>query len=199
MSSRVLFGLLCSSLLSLAACGGGGGVAGIRLDVAEDMSATVVLRTLGVPDMALPIESETQGVEWVHRAVLSASRGHVAQVSKLAVSDLRFEAGDTEAGFRYLKVTVPCRAGAKWPMLFAPAPEQRRDVTATFDPEGAFPGATTHVGLVVHVPGRVVSQGVEPTGSGVAPSADQSSATLDLTLDRVLAAGNDVVWLITWR
>jgi len=188
---RAVFTLL---ILSMASCGDAG-VATIRIRLNSDQSGTVTTSSLLVSPDPAPIEGQTQGVTWTHRAVLSCAGGSFKSFNELEIADIAFHQDG-----QLVKVVLPRGKEAKWPAAFTPAKDDRPVVAQTFDPRDQLANATTHLSIEIDFTHRVVSSDVDPPARGLTPDKPKERrATLVIPVDRALAEGEPFTWHVTLK
>lgn len=182
-------------LLGLASCGDSG-VAGIRIDLADDLSGTITATSLLVPEGAGPLEAQSGAISWTDRANLYCVRGTFADLGDLEVAGIRFEVTPSA---KFVRVILPRGNESTWPGAFTPDAMHRDDVARTFDPDGEFAGATTHFNLTIVAPANVVASNVSPKARGIAAESSGRNATLIIPVDRVTEADGSFEWHVSWE
>jgi hypothetical protein len=200
MKSSLLRASLLPLALSLLAGCGGGELVGIHVDLSEDGSGTVTVRSLAPTETPPAAAAGAAGVTWEVHAGLVSSRGRFEALAALEVAgdEVRF-APQLEGDRPGLRVTLRRGEGAKWLGRLTPDRATRQRLAKAHDPAGRTKEIGDVVRLEVRVPGEVISSGVLPTGRGVEADRDGRKAILLLPARAVTDDGEDFVWDITWR
>jgi hypothetical protein len=188
----------CLALLLAAACSEADVVA-VRVEVLPDGSGIVHASSLRIPQGKGPIEAETSGIEWQSRVDLFCVRGTFRKLEQLRIADITFTSTTGANGVSVLTATLPRGDQARWFRVLAPAREERKVATETFDPTGTVkqPGGT--VKLVITLPRPVIGHGVAPKGRGITEEAEKNQAQLVVPVDAALLNADPLVWDVTWR
>jgi hypothetical protein len=168
---------------------------GIHLRLAADGSAVVTCRSLNVVETVGPIEGDCEGVQWQERARLFASRGQVADVGALRLGGIVV----AKTGSTALRLQVPRGPDAVWHARLAPPAEGGGVAGVVLDPArpGAAVGSTIRIEVVA--PGPITAVGHAPAARMVKSDKDGSSALLWVPVDVARAAGETIVFDLTWR
>ncbi len=189
---------LLAALMFLFGCGGSE-LVGIHVDLQQDGSGTITVRSL-LPAAPPTAATGAEGVAWQVHAGLISSQGRFDALAALKV-------GGGELGFAPqldgdrpgLRVTVKRGEGTKWLTELTPDRATRQQLARAYDPTGRTAEIGDVVRLEVRVPGEVIASGVLPTGRGVEADRDGRKAILLLPTRAVTDDGDDFVWDITWR
>lgn len=180
--------------LLLAACSDADPI-GIHVRLQVDGSGVVTCRSLQMVDTAGPIEAGSQGVQWKERARLFASRGTFADVSALRLADIAFK----RTGENSLRVQLPRGPQAAWHALLAPTPEGRDTAAAVLDPARPATAVGSTIRVEVEAPDLVTAVGHAPVMHMAKSDKDGRSALLWVPVEAARAAGDPIVFDLTWR
>lgn len=191
--------LLAPVLLLLAAGCDEDNAISARLRVTEDLSGTVITSALAVPTGPSDVELATTGVTYDRQVALRGAKGRFGSLEGLAIGDVRFSAGSSSSGLRWVRVEVPTGPEARWPALFVPLSEPERRAAAE-----AFEIGTqrSEVGktfkIEIEVPGDVVSNGATGKLRGTKNTSDGKVASLIVPVEAARNGKEPLVWQITW-
>jgi hypothetical protein len=175
-------------------------VVSIRVQLAADGSGTVTTSSLSLPAEGGPAEAALPGVSFTGRAALTCVTGTFADVTRLRVADLAFSHGRTADGTTFLRVTMPRGPDARWVKLMSPAPpEDRQKAAEAFALAGNAKKSGSSIKLVVDLPKPVIAHGIFPRARGTSEAVDDRNAQVTVPVETVLAAGEPLIWQLTWQ
>ena len=188
----------CLSALALclfgAACSDADPI-GIHLKLAADGSGLITCRSLQLVGVSGPMEAGSHGVVWNERAQLFASRGLVDNVGDLRLHDV--EVKRTAASS--LRLSFPRGPEAKWHALLAPPAEGRAAAATALDPARPAASIGETIRIELETPGDVTAVGHAPTARMVKSDKDGKRALLWIPVATARAAGETIVFDVTWR
>jgi hypothetical protein len=191
--------LVLPLLLCLSACDENDAVS-IRIRIKEDGSGTITTSGLTVPAEATRVEGRTQGVTYEKRVEVSAANGRFAALRDVKVADITFSAGEGEAGFRFVKVTVPQGPATQWPDAFVPLDERARlDAVGALDPTGKSKDVGANVKIEIELSAPIISNGATGKVRGTKNSIEGSVGTLVVPIQGSRTATEPLVWHLTWQ
>jgi hypothetical protein len=194
-----LLPLCLLALVSLCACDDDDAVS-IRIRLRDDGSGTLMTSGLTVPADATRVEGATKGVQVDKRVQVSAALGRFTALTGVSVADIVFTSGEGEAGFRYLKVTVPQGQAAQWLDSFMPLDERARlDAAAALDPSGKSKDIGATLKIEIEMPATIVGDGATGKVRGTKNSDAGTTATLVVPIQGARAATEPLVWHLTWQ
>lgn len=154
---------------------------------------------LQVPEPG-PVDGQVGGANTTARVGLVASSGRYADINQLTLADIRFKSGSSEAGLRWLEVTIPQGPDARWPRLFVPMEDTARlDAVSAFTSDSRAREIGAAFKLEIELPETVVSQGLAGTRvRGARGESEAKTATLTLPVERARQANGPLSWQLTW-
>lgn len=190
---------VCSFLfLCLAGCSGGE-LVGVHVNLQQDGSGTVTVRTLMEPASAGATETRAQGVTWNARAGIACVQGSFARIDDLRLGNggIRFvaELADERPSMR---VFVQRGPDAEWVTALVPDQAARRAMAKVYDPSGRTKEIGDVLRIEVAVPGQVFASGVRPGGRGIEASHEGKRAYLLVPVRTALEAGDELEWSFSW-
>lgn len=184
--------------LFLAGCDENNAIS-IRLRVQEDMSGVVMTSALSQPSGSGAVESAAVGATFDREFALRGSKGKFAALDGLAVGDVKFSAGASETGLRWVRVELPTGADARWPGLFVPLTEpERRAAAEAFELSREARDVGKMFRIEIELPGAIVSNGAAGKVRGMKNESDGRLASLTVPIEASRAGTEPIVWQLTW-
>ncbi len=188
--------LLLVSLLS--ACDEDNAVS-VRLRVQENLSGTILTSALAAPSGPGAVETAAVGASFDRQVELHGAKGRFTSLEGLAIGDIRFSAGSSESGLRWVRVEVPTGEAAQWPSLFVPLGEpERRSAAEAFEVSGSTRDVGRTFKIEIELPSTVISNGASGKLRGTKNTSDGRVAVLVLPIDAARAGRETLVWQLTW-
>lgn len=187
------------SLVFLAACDETDAVA-IRVRLDPDLSGTLTTTALVEPADGGAVPGATKGAQWTAKASLLSNAASFDRISDVSLGDLTFAGGADPSGLCFLQVTLPRGDANSWAKLLVPLDvDARAHAARALDPSGRSDKVGDTIRLEVTLPSNAIGNGLTGKTRGMKVSADGAVATLVVPLDGMLAAGDPLVWHLTWR
>jgi hypothetical protein len=188
-----LVSLLCS------ACDETDAVA-VRVRLKDDLSGSVRTSGLALPAGEGAIQQASEGAEWGSRVQMICATGTFADVTKLKVADIGFNAGTGGQGIGFAQVSIPRGPGVRWPGAFVPlSAEERKSVASALDPTGRSEAVGATIKIEVELPSAVVGNGVIGKVRGTKTTTEGPVATLVIPVESMTTEGDPLVWHLTWQ
>lgn len=185
-------------LVLLSACDENNAIS-IRLRVQEDLSGVVMTSALAQPSGPGAVESAATGATFDREVALRGAKGKFAALEGLAVGDVRFSAGSSESGLRWVRVEVPTGAEAQWPALFVPLSEpERRAAAEAFELSREARDVGKTFRIEIELPAAIVSNGATGKVRGMKNASDGRLASLTVPIEASRAGTEPIVWQLTW-
>jgi hypothetical protein len=190
---------LSALLVVLSACDETDAVA-VRIRLRDDFSGQLTTSNVALLPEESPLQQATQGVAWQSRAQVVCSAGHFGALSAVKLADIGLSSGDGGEGLAFLRVSLPRGPDARWHKLLVPlSAEERTTAAAALDPTGKTKNVASTVKFEIELPSAVVGNGLTGRAYGVKVKAENATATLLIPIDVAQAAGDPIVWHLTWQ
>jgi hypothetical protein len=175
-------------------------VVAVRIHVRPDLSGTITTSALLRPPEGAHTPLETKGVGWKNVVDLRAASGEFARLSEVGISDATLSAGEGEGGLCFLRLSLPRGPEVHWARELVPLDAgERKSATAAFDPAGQAEEVGSTVKFEFTLPSDSIANGVVPRPRGTKVKSEGKVATLIVPVETALAAGEPIVWHVTWQ
>lgn len=175
-------------------------VVAVRVRLNDDFSGTLTVSALRLPEQAGPAEGAATGIQWKDRVTVAASGGAFQSLSAVKIDEVSFSAGRTEAGMRFVRVTLPRGADKRWTQtLTVVHPDERKRAAETFDPSGRMKRIGALIKFEIELPKPPVGHGFTPSLPGLEEKVEKRLLTLVVPVDQARAKGDDIEWHVTWQ
>ena len=190
---------LALACLLVSACDETDAVA-VRVKLKDDLSGSVRTSGLALPAGEGAIQQASEGAEWGSRVQMICATGTFADVTKLKVADIGFNAGTGGQGIGFAQVSIPRGPGVRWPGAFVPlSAEERKSVASALDPTGRSEAVGATIKIEVELPSAVVGNGVIGKVRGTKTTTEGPVATLVIPVESMTTEGDPLVWHLTWQ
>jgi hypothetical protein len=172
----------------------------VRIRLKEDGTGTITTSGLLVPTDTTRVEGRTQGVTYDKRVQVSGASGRFSALPGVTVADITFTSGEGEAGFRFVKITVPQGPSTQWPDAFVPLDERTRlDAVGALDPSGKSKDVGANLKIEIELPAPIIGNGATGKVRGTKNTVEGAVGTLVVPIQGSRTATEPLVWHLTWQ